>query len=114
MSNIDELKREIIALIDDNYSNWRKAAFYSDPVVVNLMDKLQVKWESNERRGYPIDYATPEELELLHRIAKRYAYMSEDEARSLVFSRQSGETSSPESRDEGSSLSRLLKRLIGK
>ncbi len=114
MSSIDELKREIIALIDDNYSNWRKAAFYSDPVVVDLMDKLQAKWESNDRRGYPIDYASPEELETLYRLAKRYAYMNEDEARSLVFSRQGGEDRIEEPREEKSSLSRFLRRLIGK
>ncbi len=103
-----KVKREILGLIDDNYSNWRKAAFYSDPEVATILNRLQSVWEDNDMQGYPIDYATDEELEVLLAKARRYAYMPEDRARSLVFSRQGGGES-----EEESSLRRLLRRLLG-
>lgn len=85
--NRDKVKREILALIDDNYSNWRKAAFYSDPDVVSIMDRLQRVWEENDMMGYPIDYATDGELKILLEKARKYGYMPEDTARNIVMSR---------------------------
>ncbi|MEB3774217.1 MAG: hypothetical protein GSR86_04745 [Desulfurococcales archaeon] len=106
----DRVKREILSLIDDNYSNWRKAAFYSDPEVIVILDRLQSVWEDNDMQGYPIDYATDEELQVLLDKARRYAYMPEDSARGIVFSRQGG--GGDES--EGSSFSKFFRRIIGR
>ena len=108
--NRDRVKQEILSLIDDNYSNWRKAAFYSDPEVIAILDRLQSVWEDNNMAGYPIDYATDEELQVLLDKARRYAYMPEDSARGIVFSRQGGGDDSP----EASSLSKFFRRIIGR
>ncbi|MEM0366050.1 MAG: hypothetical protein QXR02_00755 [Acidilobaceae archaeon] len=102
MSNI---KSEILKLIDENRSPWVKAAFYSNPRVSSILEKLIDLWEANNRVGIPLDYATKEELEELYNIALSYAYMSDEEARSHLWS-ISGKS-------EGSFLSfirRLLKR----
>lgn len=104
----DKMKSEILELIDDNYSNWRKAAFYSDPEVVEILDRLQREWEDGGMQGYPIDYASDEELEILYEKARTYAYMPEDRARSIVFGRQGGEEE-----EQGSSLRRFFRRLLG-
>ncbi len=104
----EKIKSEILELIDDNYSNWRKAAFYSDPEVVEVLDRLQRVWEEEGMKGYPIDYASDEELALLYDKARTYAYMPEDRARSIVFGRQGGDEE-----EQGSSLRRFLRRLLG-
>ncbi|MEM4717786.1 MAG: hypothetical protein QXE81_03385 [Desulfurococcaceae archaeon] len=61
-----EIKNEIIRLIDKNQQVIYKVAFYSDPEVNQLLDKLIERWERNNRVNEPIDYATEDEVELLY------------------------------------------------
>ena len=102
----EHVKREIIRLIDENRSPWVKAAFYSDPEVSSILDRLVSEWESNDRRGIPLDYAKDEELEALLRLAKKYSSLSDEEARAYVW-RGGGER-------EGGSFLDLIRRLMKK
>ncbi len=67
------MRKKIIELIDDSRDNDRKIAFYSDENVQAIMERLYSEWEKNDRKGIPLDYASNEELEVLYRLAKRYA-----------------------------------------
>ncbi len=102
----EEVKADIIKLIDENRSPWVKAAFYSDSKVSPILERLIGEWESRGRQGIPLDYASDEELETLHEIARRYAYMSDEEARSIAWS-------TSESKGEGSFLG-FIRRLLRK
>ena len=95
-------KQLILKYIEENKSPWVKAAFYSDPDVSRLLEELTKRWE-REGRGMPLDYATEEELEELYNKAMKYAFMSDDEARSQLWG---GEKS-------GGLLS-LIRRLFGR
>jgi len=86
----EEIKRDIIRLIDENRSPWVKAAFYSNLEVSSILDKLINIWESNDRKGIPLDYASEEELKTLHRHARRYASLSDEEARALAWGGKEG------------------------
>lgn len=77
---------EIEALIEPKDS-WVKAAFYSDPKVSRIMDELYKRWEEKGRRGYPVDYATDDELRELYRAAKHYSKMPVWRAKALVEKR---------------------------
>lgn len=77
--DIEKLKSEIIRLIDENNEVIYKIAFYSQPEVQEILNKVLKRWESSGYRDRPIDHATAEELEVLYRIARR------------VFSRRSDE-----------------------
>jgi hypothetical protein len=68
--DVDRIKRELVALIDENREVIYKIAFYSRPEVQSIMDRVLEAWEHNNRQGEPIDYATLEELEVLYRVAK--------------------------------------------
>ncbi|MDM7275921.1 MAG: hypothetical protein P3X22_007420 [Thermoprotei archaeon] len=105
----EEVKADIIKLIDENRSPWVKAAFYSDPRVSTILGRLIEEWESEGRQGIPLDYASDEELEILHETARRYAYMSDEEARSIAWSTGS----KGESKGEGSFLG-FIRRLLRK
>jgi len=100
----EELKRDIIRLIDENRSPWVKAAFYSNPEVSSILGKLIDLWESNGRRGIPLDYASEDELRVLHRLARRYASLSDEEARALAWGGGREES--------GGSLLDLIRRLF--
>jgi hypothetical protein len=65
VTQTDELKREIISLIDDNIDVNVKAAFYSDPDVSEILNNLYQRWENNNNKNEPLDYATIDELKLL-------------------------------------------------
>jgi hypothetical protein len=104
----EELKRDIIRLIDENRSPWVKAAFYSNQEVSSILDRLVNIWESNDRRGIPLDYANEEELKTLHRHARRYASLSDDEARALALGGSRG------GEEGGGGLLSFIKRLIKK
>ncbi len=62
--------------IEDNPDPYVKAAFYEDPDVMKIVERLYKRWEENECKGEPLDYATIEELELLVEKARRYRYIS--------------------------------------
>ncbi|MEM4654228.1 MAG: hypothetical protein QXL34_01905 [Thermosphaera sp.] len=68
---MNKLKSEIINLIDDSTIPVVKEAFYSNQEVENIMERLYKEWEKNGNKGIPLDYATHEELIILHRIAKQ-------------------------------------------
>jgi len=70
--SLDELRRKIIAYIEENKDPLIKAAFYSDEKVSAIMNRLIEEWERSGRRGAPIDYATYEELKILAEKAEYY------------------------------------------
>lgn len=84
----DEIREKILQFIDDDTRNWVKAAYYSDPRVVPILDLVYKRWEEAGRKGRPIDYATRDELDTLWNTAKKYFGMSEDTARAIAFSRR--------------------------
>ena len=60
---------DIMTLIDESVDEWRKAAFYADEEVSQLLDDLYVRWEREGRSGIPLDYASNEEIAFLYRKA---------------------------------------------
>ncbi len=72
MGEKEKLKNKILTLIDESTNNWAKMAFYSDPKVATILERVYGEWEQNNRRGLPIDYATLEELQVLAKAAERY------------------------------------------
>ncbi len=60
---------DIMALIDESIDEWRKAAFYADEEVSELLDDLYLRWEKGGKAGIPLDYATDEEIAFLYRKA---------------------------------------------
>ncbi|MCI4396972.1 MAG: hypothetical protein JHC28_05375 [Thermoprotei archaeon] len=84
---IERLKNEIINLIDENSSNWIKAAFFSDEVIEVIMEALYSKWESNMETGRPIDYATEDQLKIMLKKAQQYASMGQEEAMRIALKR---------------------------
>lgn len=69
----ESIKEEIVRLIDENPDQWIKAAFYSDEKVKHIMTSLYERWEKNDSRMLPIDYATLDELRQLYSLAKKYS-----------------------------------------
>jgi len=67
-----KLIREIEALVDYNPNIYARAAFYSDRDVLRILDELYKRWESSGRIGSPLEYATDDELRILHSKALRY------------------------------------------
>jgi hypothetical protein len=67
---MEKLKNEIISLIDESKLPIVKEAFYSNPEVEAVMERLYDQWEKNNHAGIPLDYATHEELLLLYKVAK--------------------------------------------
>ncbi|MEM3832179.1 MAG: hypothetical protein QW128_01080 [Thermoprotei archaeon] len=72
MNQANELKKEIVSLIDDNTDVNVKAAFYGDPEVTKILDNLYERWESNNNKNEPLDYATIDELRILTMKARFY------------------------------------------
>ncbi len=89
----DALVEELIELIEDNESPWRKAAFYSDPKVAPIYDKLIKRWLDSGEKGVPLDYADESDLSILVAIARKYAFMDESKARAIALSRMGEEYS---------------------
>ncbi|MGC8679594.1 MAG: hypothetical protein ACP5TH_07375 [Fervidicoccaceae archaeon] len=83
----EKMRNEIINLIDENSSNWIKAAFFSDEVIEVIMEALYSKWEQSNEQGMPIDYATGDELKIMLKKAQQYASMKPEEAMRLVLKR---------------------------
>ena len=84
------LIEELLNLIEYNDVAWRKAAFYSDPQVEPIYNRLVEEWEKAGGEGIPLDYASVEELEVLVRAARKYAFMPESRARALALARMGG------------------------
>jgi len=66
----DKIRDELINLIDNSKETIYKIAFYSNPEVEAIMNRLVSVWEHNNRQGRPIDYANITELKKLLKIAK--------------------------------------------
>ncbi len=82
----DEILRYIERRIEAS-NQWIRAAFYSDPEVVDILERLYERWYDNNEEGEPIDYATYEELEVLYERARRYATLAPYEAYAIVTRR---------------------------
>lgn len=108
MSERERLVRELISLIEDNDVAWRKAAFYSDPEVEPIYDRLIEAWGAAGEKGAPLDYASEDELRVLVSVARKYAFMSEDKARSIAMSRMGG------GEDDFGGFGKLIRRLLGR
>ncbi|MEM1628556.1 MAG: hypothetical protein QXP02_06105 [Desulfurococcaceae archaeon] len=67
---ISKMKKEIIEIIDESREIAYKVAFYSQPEVQTILNRLFDEWERNNRRGIPLDYAIDVEIRILHKIAK--------------------------------------------
>jgi len=64
-----KLKEAIIREVDESKEVWRKVAFYNDPRVQEILKHLYDRWEKANRKGIPLDYATLDELRILHSVA---------------------------------------------
>ena len=71
--NSEKIKKELLSLIDESSEVIYKIAFYSQPEVQSIMNRLVDAWESSGRRGRPVDYATVSELKLMLKIARKIA-----------------------------------------
>ncbi|MCE4610471.1 MAG: hypothetical protein F7B17_00680 [Desulfurococcales archaeon] len=112
--NLDYMKRRILELIDDSDDPWLKAAFYGDPKVASILNKLLSEWERNERKGIPLDYAGPDDLETLYSLASKYASMSTVELQVIALHRMEGGGEKEAGVGEGitGKIIRFLRRLI--
>ena len=81
----EAVKREIIRLIDDHWDPWVKAAYYSDPIVSRIMDRLLEAWSGGGETGRPIDYATEDELLELLSKARVYSRLDTRTAMSVAM-----------------------------
>ena len=77
-------------MIDDSEDPWLKAAFYGDPKVSSILDKLLEEWERRGREGIPLDYASPEDLKVLYSLASKYASMTTAELQVIALNRMEG------------------------
>jgi len=69
--DVEELKNEIIRLIDENTEVAYKIAFYSQPEVREILDRVIKRWEMSGFCGKPIDYATADEIKTLYKVARK-------------------------------------------
>jgi len=106
----EKLKKKILELIDESREDWRKAAFYSDKTVQDILDRLYTRWEESNRRNRPIDYATIEELEILAKLAEKYQHVGQDYMARMYLGGIEGEEGIIE--EEESFLKKSLKRLF--
>lgn len=69
----EEMRNEVIRLIDESKENVYKVVFYSQPEVLEILERVSRRWEESNYRGRPIDYATPSELKTLYKVARKVA-----------------------------------------
>ncbi len=108
MVSIEDLKRKVIELIDESHNQWAKMAFYGDPEVSSILESVYDRWEKSGSSGYPIDYATREELEILASKAEKYRNAGPKVAYAIVY----GRSEQKEKKEEKRSKS-FLRRLLG-
>ncbi len=106
MASINDLKRKVIELIDESHNQWAKMAFYGDPEVSTILENVYARWEQSGNTGYPIDYATREELEILASKAERYRNAGPEVAYAIVYGRNEEESNKKKSKS-------FLRRLLG-
>lgn len=110
MAHADELKREIVSLIDDNVDVAVKAAFYSDPDVSEILNNLYQRWESNNNKNEPLDYATMDELKLL--VIKARFYYSNPVVRKIGEYPEDIRAIAKEQHGLKNTLRRIIKRVL--
>lgn len=110
MAQADELKREIVSLIDDNIDVNVKAAFYSDPDVSEILNNLYHRWESNNNKNEPLDYATIDELKLL--VIKARFYYNNPIVRKIGEYPEDIRVTIREQHGLKSTLRRIIKRVL--
>lgn len=99
MPSLEDMKKEIIDIVDKNWNPWVKAAFYSDPDVEAILTSLYEEWESQGRLGTPLDYATQEQIEILYHKAQEYRGADPVEvARNIIWGRGEEERKPKKSR----------------
>ena len=106
MVSVEDLKRKVIELIDESHNQWAKMAFYGDPEVSSILESVYARWEESGSSGYPIDYATRKELEILASKAERYRNAGPEVAYAIVYGR--GEQEEKEEKKTKSFLRKLL------
>ncbi len=109
--NIQDKKNKIIELIDESKDDERKIAFYSDDIVQGILTRLYDEWEKNNRNGIPLDYASPEEIDTLYRLAIRYSRNPAAAYTRFIKTAYFGEKEEKNNAKDRSILHRLL-RLI--
>lgn len=109
--DIRKKKNKIIELIDESKDDERKIAFYSDDTVQNILMRLYNEWERNNRKGIPLDYASPEEIDILYMLAVRYSRNPDAAYTRFIKTAYFGEKKEDE-KDKGRSILHRLLRLI--
>lgn len=79
----EEMKSEVIRLIDENREVIYKIAFYSQPEVQEILERVSRRWEESGYKDRPIDHATTEELGVLYKVARKIASQRADELWSM-------------------------------
>lgn len=69
--NIGKIREEVVNLIDNSTETTYKIVFYAQAEVQEIMNRVLKRWEESGCSGRPIDYATPEEVKTLYKIAKK-------------------------------------------
>jgi len=59
------LIRSIESMIDESRDDWRKVAFYSDPEVSKILERIYKRWEDSGFEGIPLEHAEISELRVL-------------------------------------------------
>jgi len=106
----DAMREEIVELIDKHWNSWVKAAFYSDPQVSRIMDRLVAVWQENGEEGRPIDYASEDELVILLRAARRYYLLDPKRAMAVALANMGREDEDNNVRRGRSLFRRLFSR----
>ncbi len=112
MPTLEELKRRIIMLIDESRNVWAKQAFYSDPEVTSILDRIYARWEKEGQKGLPIDYATYDELLILASKAERYRNAGPADVLSRMFLESVTGQQYIEEKEKENIIIRILKKLI--
>ena len=108
MVSMEDLKRKVIELIDESHNQWAKMAFYGDPEVSSILETVYARWEEAGNTGYPIDYATREELEILASKAERYRNAGPEVVSAIVYGGELQEEKKNERKPKS-----FLRRLLG-
>ncbi|MEM4481655.1 MAG: hypothetical protein QXK88_00725 [Desulfurococcaceae archaeon] len=81
----EEMRNELIKLIDESREAVYKEAFYSHPSVRGIVESINKRWEAAGYTGKPIDYATVDEVKALYKIAKKIAQLEPSELEEEYF-----------------------------
>ena len=113
-SSLESKRKRLISLVDSSAEPWRKAVFYSNDEAIGIVTQLYQRWETQGRRGDPLDYASEEELDRLLVIAERIepGDMRDHQARMLLAALYGEEALEARKPRRGERLWRVLKRMF--